>query len=94
MTTTCKLLNYFRNYHCVGWNPQLENGWTRIEDPVFGNINAISHQLQGLTFYVDDSSKAEIYVADVEVRDLQRNPAHDSGRESVTMPFTRLRFPY
>jgi hypothetical protein len=60
---------------------------------VFGKIAPTIEQLQGLTFYVPDSSKVEVYVRGVEVKDIQHNPADDCGMESITIPFTHLSFP-
>jgi hypothetical protein len=98
VTTTSKLLNYYRAYQYVAWSCQRAAGCTHIhvghiDDPVFGKIAPTIQQLQGLTFYVPDSSRADIYVQGAKVEGVQRNPADGSGMESVTIPLTHLSFP-
>lgn len=98
VTTTSKLLHYYQNYQYLVWSHQQTEGCTQIhidhlDDPVFGKIAPTIEQLQGLTFYVPDSSKVEVYVRGVEVKDIQHNPADDCGIESITIPFTHLSFP-
>lgn len=99
VTTTSKLLNYYHACKYLVWSHQQEEGRMRIiiehlDDPVLGQLRPTVGQLQGLTFYVPDSSKADIYVQGVEVKGIQRNAADDSGMQSVTIPLTYLSFPY
>jgi hypothetical protein len=98
VTTTSKLLNYRRAHQYVAWSCQQNNGCTQIhidhlDDPVFGRTFPAIGQLQGLTFYVPDSRRADIYVTGVRVDGVQRNPADDSRMASVTIPLTHLSFP-
>jgi hypothetical protein len=99
VTTTSKLLNYHHVHQYAVWSYQQTNGCTHIhihhlDDPAFGETIPTIEQLQGLTFYVPDSSRADIYVQGVKVAGVQRHPADDSGMASVTIPLTRLSFPY
>jgi glycosyltransferase involved in cell wall biosynthesis len=99
VTTTSKLLNYHHAHQYAAWSYQQTNGCTQIhihclDDPAFGKIIPTIEQLQGLTFYVPDSSRADIYVQGVKVKGVQRHPADDSGMASVTIPITYLSFPY
>ena len=99
VTTTSKLLHYYLVHQYLVWSHQQSEGWVRIhidylDDPVFGKITPTLAQLQGLTFYVPDRERVAVYVGGVEAKGMQRNLADDSGRESVTLPFTALSFPY
>ena len=98
VTTTSKLLIYHHACRYLAWSHQQTRGCLQIrvdhiEDPAFGSITPTIADLQGLTFYVPDRSKAEIYVRGVKVKSIQRNPADDSGMESVMFPLTYLRPP-
>lgn len=99
VTTTSKLLHYYHASQYLAWSHQQTEGCTQIhidhlDDPVFDKIIPAIEQLQGLTFYVPDSSKVEVYIRGVERKDIQHNPADDRGMESVTIPLTHLSFPY
>jgi len=99
VTTTSKLLNYCLACQYLAWSYQHTEGRLQIwidylDDPVFGRQLPTVQKLQGLTFHVPDSRTTNVYLRGIEVQGLQRNPADDSGRESVTIPFTRLSFPY
>ena len=67
-----------------------------LNDPVIDGWPVTPRQLQGLTFYVPDRNAAAIYLQGVELTTLQRNPAdrHCSVRRSVSIPLSRLSFPY
>jgi hypothetical protein len=45
----------------------------------------LSQDLHGQTFYVPDASTARVFVKDVEIKSLTRNPPDFTGRESVTV---------
>ena len=42
-------------------------------------------QLHGLTFYVDDRADGRVRLDGADIADLVRNPADETGRESVTV---------
>jgi hypothetical protein len=46
-----------------------------------------------LTFDVPNSSNVLVFLDGKEIAGLQRNPADSVGRQSITIPFTRLSFP-
>jgi len=99
VTTTSKLLNYYHACKYLVWSHQQKEERTQItidylDDPVFGPLHATVQQLQGLTFYVPDSRRVDVYLRGIELKGIQRNPADDCGVESVTMPLTHLGFPY
>jgi len=99
VTTTSKLLNYCHACKYLVWSHQQEEGRIQIiidhlDDPVFGQVHPTVQQLQGLTFYVPDSSSVDVYVRGIKLKGIQRNPADDSGVESITIPLTHLSFPY
>jgi hypothetical protein len=100
VTTTYKLLNYCRLLRYMDWSYEiLPNGHTnifihKIKDPVLGTQFPTAEDLQGITFYVPDSSKASIYVGKKELTCIQRNPKDHTGRESIMIPLTRVNYPY
>jgi hypothetical protein len=49
--------------------------------------------VSGITIYVTDSDSARVVVDSVEVTDLRRNPADESGLQSVSLPWQPLCFP-
>jgi hypothetical protein len=98
VTTTSRLLNYHRAHRYLACSQRPEGGRLRIDierldDPIFGPIAPTRRHVQGLTFYVSDPSRVDLYVGGAPVSDLQRNPADESGRASVTIPFAPLQFP-
>jgi len=61
-------------------------------DPVLDRQLPISSsQLYGITLYVQDSSKAEVFLDGVPIKRLSRNPEDESGQESVTILDTDIR---
>lgn len=99
VTTTSKLLNHHHACRYLVWQHQQEEGRIQIiidhlDDPVFGQLHPTVQQLQGLTFYVPDSSSVDVYVRGIKLKGIQRNPADDSGVESMTIPLAHLSFPY
>jgi hypothetical protein len=49
------------------------------------------HQLYGQTFYVDDSSEAQVNLNEEELSEIVRNPADESGKQSVTIAESTIR---
>jgi hypothetical protein len=60
---------------------------TAIEDTQFGDFIPTIVDLKGVTFYVPDSSKAEIRIhgARIPENEIQRNPADETGRQSIAI---------
>lgn len=99
VTTTAKLLNYYRAYRYLEWSQNDAEGHVQIHihhlrDPVLGTMVPGVEQLQGITFYVPEGISAEVFIGDTRVEGVVCNPADDSGKESVSLPFTVLGFPY
>lgn len=58
---------------------------TAINDTQFGDFSPTINDLRGVTFYVADSSKAEIQLHRTRIpeSETQRNPDDDTGRQSI-----------
>ena len=56
-----------------------------IEDTQFGDFTPTVKDVSGVTFYVSDSSKAEIRIrgAKVSESEIQRNPPDETGKQSI-----------
>jgi len=90
VTATSKLLNYYLNHKYLNWSHETKRdeitiAVSSVEDPVFGSFVPAIRDLQGITFYVPDRNKAQIYVGNEKITDIQRNPPDYTGRESVTI---------
>ena len=101
VTTTAKLLNYHttRNYLDYTAHFDEETRTTRIDihgidDPLFGAQPLTSKNLQGITFYVPDSDRAEIWINNRRHSHVHRNRSDSTGRESVSIPLQRLSYPF
>jgi hypothetical protein len=46
-----------------------------------------------LTWYITDEDPPAVRIGDRVIKDLRRNPPDETGRESVSIPWTRLEFP-
>lgn len=99
ITTTSRLLNYsvYRDY--LQWHVTITSEGTHtividgVHDPVSGWQQPSSQALQGITFYVPDSSRAEIVLGSRHVPVIDRHPADHTGRESVALPRVPLVYP-
>lgn len=58
-------------------DPVLDRTWPSLQSP--------TRELHGLTIYVPDSSAARVRIGEKEIVSFTRNPADESGRESVTI---------
>jgi hypothetical protein len=58
---------------------------TAIKDTQFGDFIPTVDDVRGLTFYVSNSSKAEIRICDAKLpeTEIQRNPADEAGQPSI-----------
>jgi len=98
VTTTRRLLGYCRAAREVAVRTeQHESGlWihldTRESARSGGGILSRS-DLDGLTFYTPDPAATRLTVDGREVANLVRNPADETGRHSVSLPWGRLEFP-
>lgn len=99
VTTTSRLLNYLLNWrhlrwsHSTGPEGQTEIKITGIDAPLPTQRKPTAADLQGITFYVPDRRKADIYLDGALLPHLELNPADHTGRESVTTPRIPLVYP-
>ncbi|MBI4787670.1 MAG: glycosyltransferase family 4 protein [Chloroflexi bacterium] len=98
VTTTSKLLTYYNAFKHLRWTKRNKDGVEIeidcLDDPVFGRTVPAIRQLEGITFYVPVRQPVRICLGESEVKGIQRNPADETGMESVTIPVTRLVYPY
>jgi hypothetical protein len=85
-------LRYRQALRALAGHTRVEGDCVRItpwKDEVTGQLlpdrNYSSQDLHGQTFYVRDSARARVFVEDVELTALTRNPPDFSGRPSVTV---------
>lgn len=99
VTTTARLLTYTVNHKYLLWSQETnDNGETVIRvygvaDPLDGQHLPPVEDLQGITFYVPDSRRAQIVVGDRLLDYIERHPADETGRQSVSIPRTSLTYP-
>lgn len=98
VTTTSKLLDYYINSKHLRWSSKIIEGEVNIsihsvEDPVFGTFIPTAKDLQGITFYVPNRNKTRIFLGDQEIKKIYKNPADETDRESICIPFTFLKYP-
>ena len=99
ITTTARLLTYYVNHKYLLWSQETnDNDETVIRvygvaDPLSGQHLPPVEDLQGITFYVPDSSRAQIIVGDRLLEQIERHPADETGRQSVSIPRTFLTYP-
>jgi hypothetical protein len=95
VTTTRRLLGYSAALQRVDATSRAEqDGSTSIRLRVRPNERPLdAADLSGLTVYVPDPSRARLFVDGRELAAVTRNAPDDTGRCSVTIPWTRLEFP-
>jgi hypothetical protein len=94
VTTTRRLLDFCRASREVVWSTAAgpDGAVIRIATRRQAGV-AGSREVAGLAFYVDDASRASVFVDGQQVVRLQRNPPDHTGRASVSIPWPRLVFP-
>ena len=61
-------------------------------DPILDRTLPVApSQLYGLTFYVEDASRARLLLDDEPIETLVRNPADETGRASITVAESEIR---
>ena len=98
VSTTAKILKYKFAHQSIVATQVQRNGRTQIticefDDPIEGRRIPSIEELQGITFYVEDSKRTDIFLASQKITQLQLNPADETGRPSVTIPLHSLCFP-
>lgn len=64
-----------------------------FDDSIEGKRIPSIEELQGSTFYVNDSQQTDVFLGAQQINTIQRNPADGLGRPSVTIPLHSLCFP-
>ncbi len=93
--TTRRLLGYCAALRRVEVSATSADGWQRLDIRIRPDHAGPLREsdLQGLTFYVSDAVRTRLFIDGCEVAPLQRNPQDGTGRQSVTIPWSRLEFP-
>jgi hypothetical protein len=97
VSTTSTLLRHCLASRHLIWHAFLEGGQTvidveRVADPLFPDRGTARRDLDFLTFYVPDSSRASLRYAGAEI-EVNRNGVDATGRESITIPGRPLLYP-
>jgi hypothetical protein len=92
---TCPIsvqMRYLQLRQALTEHARLDGNTVRItpwNDKVIGrtvpDAAFLTQDLHGQTFYVPEARTARVFVGDVELKALQRNPADSTGRPSVTI---------
>jgi hypothetical protein len=95
VTTSSRLLNYvvnrdYLNYEVVTSGDGLEIKIRTISDPVRGTFVPRLEQLQGLSFYVIDSTRVTLTIDGQPIPDVVSNPPDETGYPSISIPWRRL----
>jgi hypothetical protein len=90
ITTTSKLLKYFINHKYLEWSynnqgDEINIHIKRVNDTLFGPFVPTVKDLEGITFYVPQNNKANIYLNNKKITDIRINPADYTRRESLTI---------
>ncbi len=95
VTTTRRLLGYGAALKRIEGTRRTEiDGATWIDLRVRANERPLEPaDLSGLTVYVQDPSRARLFVDGHEILTLMRNAPDETGQGSVTIPWTKLEFP-
>jgi len=94
VTTTRKLLGFISSTRYIATKVTRDHSTESVvidSSPL--REKGMPCDLSGATFYVKNSKSARIIVDGVEVVEVQRNAADESGRESVSLPWRSLSFP-
>jgi hypothetical protein len=96
VTTTRRLLGYCAARDRADASLATVDGETHIQVRLGSNGPApiTAMDVEGLTVYVDDPSRARLFVDGREVQSVQRNPPDDTGRSSLSIRRSGLSFPH
>lgn len=94
VTTTRRLLGYYLHSSLASCRIEKKpSGELVYIDALDCRSSTVPVDLSGLTIYVQNAASAHLFLNGREYQDVQRNPADRSGRESLSIPWERLRFP-
>jgi len=94
LTTTRKLLDYAHVRRNLRFGSVREGDWLQIFLGIPSGTEEFGvGELEGITFYVDDPEKTRLLLGTREIMNLKRNPPDETGRRSVSIPWTHLTLP-
>jgi hypothetical protein len=94
VATTRRLLGYCLAARQVTASLSVVEGEHRITlDVPQPGLWDVPLDLDGLSFYVADPARTNIFVGREQVRRITRNPPDETGRPSVSLPWDALEFP-
>lgn len=98
VTTTSKLLTYRMVAENLSWRTTSHGGRSVIDidmvrDDIDGDFVPTVEDLQGITFYAGDPANTSIRLAGEALSGTLCNPPDETGRASVSIPLTHLKFP-
>jgi hypothetical protein len=88
VTTTARLLDYWTTTARAVASIDQSDDLDRVTIETTSDAT-----LDGLTIYVRQASRVQLFVNGRERLDIVRNPKDDTGRESVSLPWRRLELP-
>ncbi|WP_051331199.1 hypothetical protein [Aneurinibacillus terranovensis] len=87
---TSRLLRYNLAQNCLKYHTKQAGDEKHIildtiDDPIFGKSPVTIDEIRGITFYVGNSQKAKIFIGNQPVPEnqIQRNPADETGKQSI-----------
>lgn len=89
VTTTKRLLKYYRTLSSVKFSVTKAGD----REKIYLSLDGADTDLSGLTLYVTDLGKTDLRINSREIADIVRNPADQTGRRSVSIPWKPLEFP-
>ena len=98
VTTSSKMLNYYTNRKYLKYDVDREQNRTHIYinsifDPLSGQYqNPSLEDLQGITFYVTDPDYTDVYINDILVTSIIKNPADHIHKKSIMFPLIQLKY--
>lgn len=98
VTTTSRLLTHHMIAENLVWSAASEGhrqviNIEMVHDDIDGDFVPTVEDLQGMTFYTGDPGKTSIRLAGEDLSDTVCNPPDETGRASVSIPRTYLKFP-
>ena len=88
IAATKRILNYQRAARDLGVTCEWVNGRLAI------NLDSrYPEDLDGITLYTEQPEKSDLIINGQAVHYFQRNPADQSGRKTISLPWKRLEFP-
>ena len=98
VTTTRRLLGFQRALRDISFETSRASncvviGLKTATDDAHPHDKLTEHDLAGLTFYVSNPLRTRVELDGQEIKNLHRNAADETGRESVSIPFPPLEFP-